>query len=141
MEQQETIVDPFIPREGTISQTVASAFPTAKGVLTTMWSKGSWQVRYNLRCIGSMDVVNNNALLSKPAVGIAPHVPMYTYHDLVARWAMNDTFGFTLGATNLMDKAPPIYTTDSQAGIQSNTDPSTYDVLGRRYFVNLTMNF
>ena len=141
MEQQETIVDPFIPREGTISQTVASAFPSAKGVLTTMWSKGGWQVRYNLRCVGSMDVVNNNAILSKPAVGLAPHVPMYTYHDLVGRWAMNDTFGFTLGVTNLMDKDPPIYTTDSQAGIQSNTDPSTYDVLGRRYFLNVTMNF
>jgi outer membrane receptor protein involved in Fe transport len=88
-----------------------------------------------------MDAVNNNALFSAPSVGVAPHVPSYVYHDLVARWSMNDTFGFTLGATNLADKDPPIYTTDSQAGVQSNTDPSTYDVLGRRYFLNVTMNF
>ena len=141
MEQQETAVDPFIAREGTISQNVASAFPLYKGVLSTMWARGGWELRYNLRYIDSMDVVNNNAVLSPPAVGLAPHVPTYLYHDLAARWAMNDTVGFTLGATNLADKAPPIYTTDSQAGIQSNTDPSTYDVLGRRYFVNVTMTF
>jgi iron complex outermembrane receptor protein len=141
MEQQETAVDPFIAREGTISQNVASAFPLYKGVLSTMWARGGWELRYNLRYIDSMDVVNNNAVLSPPSVGLAPHVPTYLYHDLAARWAMNDTIGFTLGATNLADKAPPIYTTDSQAGIQSNTDPSTYDVLGRRYFVNVTMTF
>ena len=141
MEQQETVVDPFIPREGTISQTTASAFPKLKGVLTTGWAMGGLDLRYNLRYIDEMDAVNNNALLSPPAVGVAPHVPSYLYHDLVARWAMNDTFGFTLGVTNLADKDPPIYTTDSQAGVQSNTDPSTYDVLGRRYFVNVTMTF
>jgi iron complex outermembrane receptor protein len=141
MEQQETAVDPFIPREGTISQTVASAFPSLKGVLATSWSLGGWQVRYNLRYVDSMDVVNNNALLSAPTVGVAPRVPSYLYHDLVARWNLNDTLGLTVGATNLADKEPPIYTTDSQAGIQSNTDPSTYDVLGRRYFLNVTMSF
>jgi outer membrane receptor protein involved in Fe transport len=141
MEQQETAVDPFMPREGTISQTIASAFPKLKGVLTTGWSKGGLQLRYNLRYIDSMDAVNNNALFSRPTVGVAPHVPVYVYHDLVARYELNDTFGFTLGATNLADKDPPIYTTDSQAGIQSNTDPSTYDVLGRRYFLNVTMTF
>jgi len=141
MEQQETSVDPFMGREGTISQTIASAFPKLKGVLGTTWTKGGLQLRYNMRYIDSMDAVNNNALFSAPTVGVAPHVPSYLYHDLVARWALNDTFGFTLGATNLADKDPPIYTTDSQAGVQSNTDPSTYDVLGRRYFLNVTMTF
>jgi len=141
MEQQETAVDPFIPREGTISQTVASAFPTWKGVLTTSWTGGKWQLRYNVRYIDSMDVVNSNALLSAPTVGMKPYVPTYLYHDLTARWNATDMLGLTLGVTNIADKAPPIYTTDSQAGIQSNTDPSTYDVLGRRYFLNVSMSF
>ena len=47
----------------------------------------------------------------------------------------------TLGIDNLTDKDPPIYTSDSRAGIQANTDPSTYDVLGRRYFLNATYKF
>jgi iron complex outermembrane recepter protein len=141
MEQQETATDPFIPRDGTISQTVASAFPKFKGALATSWTVGAWQIRYNLRYIDSMDVVNSNALLSRATVGLAPRVPTYFYHDLTARWSVNDTFGVTVGATNLADKEPPIYTTDTQAGIQSNTDPSTYDVLGRRYFLSFTANF
>ncbi|HEX6636381.1 MAG TPA: TonB-dependent receptor [Steroidobacteraceae bacterium] len=141
MEQQETSVDPFIAREGTISQTVASAFPKIKGVLTTGWSSGPWQLRYNLRYIDSMDVVNSNALLSRPATGVKDYVPTYLYHDLTARWNANDMLALTLGVTNIADKAPPLYTTDSQAGIQSNTDPSTYDVLGRRYFMNVMVTF
>jgi len=38
---------------------------------------------------------------------------------------------------NLSDEQPIIYPSQQQ----SNTDPSTYDVLGRRWFVNLTYSF
>jgi outer membrane receptor protein involved in Fe transport len=41
------------------------------------------------------------------------------------------------GVTNLSDETPIIYPSQQQ----SNTDPATYDVLGRRYFVNLTYTF
>ena len=55
------------------------------------------------------------------------------------------TFGYTFadalqglqlraGVTNLTDEDPVIYPSQQQ----SNTDPSTYDVLGRRYFVSAT---
>lgn len=58
------------------------------------------------------------------------------------------TFGYTFsnaleglrlraGVTNLTDKDPIIYPSNQQ----SNTDPSTYDVLGRRYFVAATYTF
>ena len=50
----------------------------------------------------------------------------------------NATYGTATCGNN---QQPPIYTTDTQAGIQSNTDPSTYDVLGRRYFLNLVTKF
>ena len=38
---------------------------------------------------------------------------------------------------NLTDEMPPLYT----AGVQMNTDPSTFDVLGRRYFLRANMRF
>ena len=139
-EQQETAADPFIPREGTISQTIGSAFPEWKAVMQTSWAKDSFLVRYNLRWIDSMDVVNNDAVLS-PSAGIKPYVPNYFYHDLTAQWAVNDTWQLTLGVNNIADKAPPTYTTSSQTGVQSNTDPSTYDVLGRRAFLTVAMKF
>jgi iron complex outermembrane receptor protein len=37
------------------------------------------------------------------------------------------------GVTNVLNQEPPIFPTYQQA----NTDPSVYDVLGRRYFVGL----
>jgi iron complex outermembrane recepter protein len=141
MEQQEVAIDPFISREGTISQTVGSTFPEIKGLLSTMYGWNSLELRYNLRYIDSMDVVNSDAVFSTPKTGLAPSVPSFVYHDITARYSFNDTFGATLGVTNLTDKDPPIYTTDSQAGVQTNTDPSTYDVLGRRYFLSLTAKF
>jgi outer membrane receptor protein involved in Fe transport len=141
VEQQEVGTDPFFPRDGTIGQTVASAYPADKAVLTTNYSVGGLQFRYNLRYIDGMDVVNNDAILSSPTVGVRPTVSTYIYHDLSARWKINDTFTVVVGVNNIGDKDPPIYTTDAQAGIQSNTDPSTYDVLGRRYFLNLGMKF
>jgi len=36
-----------------------------------------------------------------------------------------------------MDEQPPFYT----PSVQANTDPSTYDVLGRRYTIGLTARF
>ena len=139
-EQQETADDGFLDRAGTISQTVASAFPKYKGVLSTTYSVGDFSFRYNLRYVDGMDVVDNDALLT-PSTGAAPSVDTYIYHDLVGKWTVNDMLGLTLGVTNIGDKDPPIYTTTTQAGIQSNTDPSTYDVLGRRYFINVTASF
>ena len=141
VQQQEVSTDPFASRLGTIGQTVGSAFPKWKAVLATTYSVGPLQFRYNARFVGSMDAVNNDVLLSTPTVGTKPFTPTYLYHDLTSRWVINDTFGLTLGVTNIANKAPPVYTTDSQAGIQSNTDPSTYDVLGRRYFLSGTAKF
>jgi iron complex outermembrane recepter protein len=47
--------------------------------------------------------------------------------------------GLTLraGVENLADEDPPLVASP----IQANTDPSQYDVLGRRYYVNLTYRF
>ena len=41
------------------------------------------------------------------------------------------------GITNLTDEEPIIYPSNQQ----SNTDPSTYDTLGRRYFLAATYTF
>lgn len=47
--------------------------------------------------------------------------------------------GLTLraGVENLTDEDPPIF----PSWVAANTEPSQYDVLGRRYYVNLTYRF
>jgi iron complex outermembrane recepter protein len=139
-EQQETAADDFLDRAGTISQTVASAFPEYKAVLSTTYTIGDFSFRYNARYTKGMEVINNDALLT-PSTSAVTTVDNFLYHDIVGKWTMNDMLAFTLGVTNIGDKDPPIYATNTQAGIQSNTDPSTYDVLGRRYFANITATF
>ncbi len=62
------------------------------------------------------------------------------YLDLTLGYTFSDMLeGLRLraGVTNLTDEDPVIYPTSQQA----NTDPSTYDVLGRRYFVSATYTF
>lgn len=61
---------------------------------------------------------------------------------------LDATFGYTFsdrleglslraGVTNLTDEDPIVYPSQQQA----NTDPATYDILGRRYFVSATYTF
>lgn len=67
-----------------------------------------------------------------------------SYLDLGATYDFRDMFGGNLnglsarvGMTNVTDEQPEIFPSNAQA----NTDPSTYDTLGRRYFINLTYTF
>jgi outer membrane receptor protein involved in Fe transport len=68
-------------------------------------------------------------------------VPAYDYFDAGVTVAFHSGalagFAATAGVENLLDEEPPLFPSYPQA----NTDPSQYDVLGRRYFVNLTYRF
>jgi outer membrane receptor protein involved in Fe transport len=62
------------------------------------------------------------------------------YVDLTLGYSFSDRLeGLRLraGVTNLTDEDPIIYPSQQQ----SNTDPATYDILGRRYFVSATYRF
>jgi outer membrane receptor protein involved in Fe transport len=68
-------------------------------------------------------------------------VPSYDYFDVFASYEFEagPLAGLTLrgGVENLADEDPPLLPTQ----VQANTDPSQYDVLGRRYYVNLSYRF
>lgn len=66
-----------------------------------------------------------------------PTIPAYNYFYLNGSWQVTDTVQFYGGIDNLTDKAPPIYT----RGFQYNTDPSTYDVIGRYYYMGIRARF
>jgi len=58
-------------------------------------------------------------------------------YDFGSRINALDGLRVRAGITNLTDEDPIIYPSQQQA----NTDPATYDVLGRRWFMNLTYTF
>ena len=74
-----------------------------------------------------------------PRFGVV--VPHYDYFDLEASYAVRDGSldGLVLraGVENLTDKDPPIF----PSSVDANTDPSQYDVLGRRYFLSVQYRY
>jgi iron complex outermembrane receptor protein len=61
-----------------------------------------------------------------------------SYFDLFARYAFLSKVEVAAGVTNLFDKQPPIILTGFTA---TNTDNTTYDGIGRRYFVSTRVQF
>ncbi len=66
-----------------------------------------------------------------------PTIDAYNYFYLNGSWQVTDTVQLYGGVDNLFDKGAPIYT----RGFQYNTDPSTYDVIGRYYYVGVRARF
>jgi len=68
-------------------------------------------------------------------------VPAYDYFDVgvsyVADAGTLSGLALTVGVENVGDEEPPLFPSYTQA----NTDPSQYDVLGRRYLVSLRYGF
>ena len=60
------------------------------------------------------------------------------YLDLTGTWDVTENLQLRAGINNLFDNSPPIVG-DQQ--VQANTDPSQYDVLGRRFFVSGKIRF
>ncbi len=56
--------------------------------------------------------------------------------DLFGSWRMNDTLVVNAGIGNLADTAPPVVD-----GVPGRTEPSTYEILGRTFYVGARVNF
>jgi len=71
----------------------------------------------------------------------------YDLFNLSGRYAFNDTIQMRFGIDNLFDTSPPISSVDTSvvpgdgrlAG--GSIDSGNYDVLGRRFFVGVSVNF
>ena len=62
-------------------------------------------------------------------------VPSYDYIDAYASYEFGP--GLLAAIENLTDEHPPLLPSQ----VQANTDPSQYDVLGRRYSLGLSFRF
>lgn len=99
-----------------------------RSYLLLTYDRADWGLSYNMVYIGDAD----SQFIRAGAT--APGVPSVTYHNLGGHWTINDHFALQAGINNLFDKSPPYYTDP----IDQNTDPFTYDLLGRKYFITAT---
>jgi iron complex outermembrane recepter protein len=129
-ESQTTNVDPVYDFAGTISQLTGGSAPEWKANLMTTYAWNNWQFQLANRYISSMDHANT-VTGGSPITNTGVDSTWYT--DLTATFDLTDNFTIRAGINNLSNQQPRLYTPN----VQANTDPSLYDVLGRRYFVGI----
>jgi iron complex outermembrane recepter protein len=133
-ETQTTTVDPVNDYAGSIGSTTASATPKWRASISTSYTYGPVSVQLASRWIDKM--VNAETVTGGSPVSNTG-TPATWYHDLSARYDISKNISLRAGVSNLLDQQPRLYSPN----IQANTDPSTFDVLGRRYFVGLNARY
>ncbi|MBX3431325.1 MAG: TonB-dependent receptor [Hyphomonadaceae bacterium] len=118
---------PFNDSVGTIGTGLGSATPEWKWLLSTNYQIGGARIGARWRYVGEMTNASN------PSEVLAAT----SYYDLLASYDFNDHVTLRAGVNNVSDQQPRTYS----PSIQANTDPSTYDTLGRRAFVGVNVRF
>lgn len=132
---QSIVSEPTYDYAGTIGNAQIDGFssthPAWKHVTSVGLSGDAGSLSLRWRYIGKMD--NSTNVTAED--GTADGVPAVSYFDLIGRMKVNDAFELRGGITNFTDKQPPEF------GGPSATATSTYDVIGRRFFVGATARF
>ncbi|MBS0374416.1 MAG: TonB-dependent receptor [Proteobacteria bacterium] len=132
----------------------ATVDPRWRHSLRMTWmAPGDVDVSLTWRYIGSVSLDNNNSnpllfgrtflnqVNGGPGIDyFNARIPAYNYLDLAAVWTVTRGFTVRAGINNLLDKDPPIVTSEIVAGGANNTF-ETYDTLGRQLFVSFTAKF
>jgi len=114
----------------------SGAYAKLKSNLTLSVSSDDWDATYSARYIGGMDSILASCVEDASSC-YAPTVGSVTYHDIAGSFHVTDSMTLSGGIKNLADKQAPYYTGNND----SNTDPYTYDVLGRYFFVKANFKF
>lgn len=125
-ERQDAPGGPFINRTGTIDSVFGNTFPEWKSLSSVNWSMGRYAVGARWRHVGEMT-----------QFGTAIELDSVDYFDLNGSIDLTDSISLRATVNNVTDEEPIVYS----PGVQANTDPSTYDTLGRRYSIGLTARF
>jgi outer membrane receptor protein involved in Fe transport len=107
-----------------------------RGLLGVGWKHLGFDALATIRYIHSLEVRDpDGAIPDAPPL----QIPSFTYVDLTVGYTLPTNTRFQVGFINLTDEQPPILFQNNV--INANTDVSTYDLLGRRYFVGITQTF
>jgi outer membrane receptor for ferrienterochelin and colicin len=125
----------FVENEGTLAQNGQYRY-TANTNLG--YAVGSWSVGLEWRHLPS---VANSAKATTPTTTIQG-AGSYDLFDLSASWSLNRTVTLRAGVDNLLDRDPEIV--GYNAGVtnaKGATAPGYYDILGRRYYAGVKLEF
>lgn len=103
------------------------AMPEFRSTLNVAWSEGNLTVRGAWRYFGETDILIPNA-------NLVQHISPYDYFDLGVSYRFNDNLRMTANVTNVLDTEPPFLGSNQT---DANTLPNQYDIIGRRYGINI----
>jgi iron complex outermembrane recepter protein len=123
--------------------------PEWVGRFNTTLERGQWDFFWGMNFIGSTSSESENGGNTATYRGEEVRVVLETddviYHNVSVGYDFDNGLKAIVGVSNLMDEAPPRVTTlatDATVETVGNSAfYSQYDWYGRRYFVNLTMEF
>src|SRR5262249_38891766 len=135
---QDTPGIPEIDYAGTVNYfgggiSLGQTLPEWKATWNTQWTLGKFAVSARARFIDSMKNRASVQFGGETFTGVGS----VTYWDFAAAYKFMDKSEIRIGLVNAFDKQPPIY----DPNVQSGTDPSTYDVIGRQAFVRFVAQF
>jgi iron complex outermembrane recepter protein len=122
---------------GTVSyfgEGLGTSYPRMRANLNAAWHRGPFNAGIRARWIDSMD---NRASVQFPGESSFSGTPSMTYVDLSLGWQFMENSELRLGVNNAFDEKPPLYSPN----VQSGTDPSLFDVIGRRVFGQVNFKF
>ncbi|MAL11466.1 MAG: TonB-dependent receptor [Maricaulis sp.] len=110
----------------------ATTLPEWKATTRLAWTQGP--VSASLRWVFLDEVVDRGATVANRAI---PGIDAYNYFYGNVSFDVNETVQVFGGIDNLLDEEAPVYTN----GFAYNTDPSTYDVIGRFFYAGARLRF
>lgn len=137
-EEQQLPGDVWTDYTGTIGQQVGDVYADWRGTLTTTWNIQNFSTALRIRYLPAMDhkeTIFNES--TDPDVCGCTGVGSVVYMDLSTAWQVMDDLTLRLGIDNLTNEDPQLFSPD----VDSGTNPSVYDVIGRRYFLAATYKF
>jgi iron complex outermembrane recepter protein len=116
------------------------AIPSFRSNLNVAWTDGPLTIRSSWRYTGE-----TNALIGKnpppgwkgvwtPNNNLVQQIDAWDYFDLGATYNVNNNLRISGTINNIFDKLPPILGSAQQ---DANTLPNQYDIVGRRYGINI----
>ena len=119
---------------GTIDGTQNGGIPVPdwKTLTSLTYRLPSFEVGVRWRHLPEMDDITS---VTRPA-SPAPGVPSYDLFDVTLAYKFNGTINVRGGINNALDEEPPIV-----GGTIGQTQPGTYDILGRYYYLGLQLGF
>jgi len=108
------------------------AMPRWRGLGTADWQSGRWYAGYTAEYIGSYTQLVERTPFGMPFEPYTRRLEPVLYHDVEVAYTFDNGFALRAGVTNVTDEDPPFVNRSP-----ANTDPGTYRLLGRSYFLEL----